>query len=365
MDPFLYKPLFLHLAVLFSIFEVLRPTRDTIQIPRVSVERNKILLWSIFLILWIGLRPVSHAFGDTLNYGRSYQAMAFIANFDVESDVLFYAPMHYMARSGFDVHLWFLLIEAVYIGGFSYTIYKLFPYRAGTVLAATLASFSFFSFSVNGIRNGMACALFVVALAQAVRSKWWLCGIFCFLAINIHKSILLPTGALVLATFYHNTKAYIAGWVACIALAVVAGGFFENLFISQGLIDTGKDMAYLSNEYVDMSQFSNTGFRYDFLLYGCVPILVGYYYVVKKKFNDRVYAVLLNVYIICNSFWVLVNRNWLSNRIAFLSWFMYTFVLLYPLLMSPYVKGRKMKVSCAVLGNAAFSYIMWIIGKYM
>lgn len=365
MDPYLYKPIFLHLVVLFSIFETMKPAEDEIQLPDRSAEGTKIFLWAAFLILWLGFRPVSWAFGDTGNYAHGYYAIRPGTDLVIKSDVVFYSIMGWFAQSGFSIHVWFLLVEFVYIGGTAFAIYKFFPNRMGTAFAVVLSAFSFYSYGVNGIRNGMACSLFFVALVFVKERKWIWAAVLCLIAVNVHKSILLPIAALALANVYKNSKVYMACWVLCIGLALVAGSFFENLFMNQGLIDTGRNAAYYSNQYVDMSAFSHRGFRYDFLLYSCVPILVGYYFIAKKGFEDAWYKVMFNTYIISNSFWVLVNRNWLSNRIAFLSWFMYGFVLMYPLLMNPYVERRRTWILYAVLGNAGFSYFMWIIGKYI
>ena len=135
--------------------------------------------------------------------------------------------------------------------------------------------------------------------------------------------------------------------------------FFENL----GLLDTGRREGYLTNEGVDMEGFSRQGFRWDFLLYSCVPILVGFYYVAREKFNDNWYKLMLNTYILCNSFWALVNSSWLSNRIAFLSWFMYGFVVMYPLLRKEVVPNRQQKVAIALICNVAFTYLLWLLGR--
>lgn len=364
MDPFLYKPIFLHLVVLFSLVEVMTPVRSQIVIPNRSKEGARIISWALGLILWLGLRPVSWAFGDTGNYARTYLSIPYM-NYEVSSDPFFYGLMKSFALAGIDVHLWFFLIEAVYIGGSLYAVYKLFPYRTSLALAVVLSSFSFYSYGVNGIRNGMACAMVLMALPFLKNKKYLPFGILALLAFNTHSSVALPLAALGLASVYKNTKIYFYGWMVCIVLAVVAGGTFENLFIHQDVIDTGFDASYYNNENTDMSLFSHRGFRYDFLLYSCVPIGVGYYFVIKQKWNNAWYKILLNTYIICNSVWVLVNQNWLSNRIAYLSWFMYGYVLMYPLLMCSMIKNRDKKVKLAVLGNAGFSYFMWIIGKYM
>ena len=364
MDPYLYSSIFLFLAVLLSMVEATKYSGDKLQLSNRPREPEKLLVLALLLILWLGLRPVSWAFGDTGNYAQIYLSATNAAGAEPDGDLLFYGIMNSMIEGGFNVRIWFLVIEIFYIGCTAYSVYKLFPYRTMTAFAVVLASFSFYAYGVNGIRQGMACALFLSAITLVKERRWILVALFCAMAASTHSSVLLPIGALVLSYFYKNTKVYAYIWVLCIVLALVGSDFFETLFASKGIMITGHDSSYLTNDNVDMSQFSNTGFRYDFLLYSSVPVIFGYYFVVKKRFDDNWYKILLNTYIICNSFWVLINESWLSNRIAYLSWSMYAFVLMYPLLTNPYVKKRRLKINYVVIGNAAFSTLMWILGKY-
>ncbi len=364
MDPQFYKPIFLHLVVLLSLFSLPRTLPDTMNMPLKSNKGNVIFAISTVFILWLGLREINIYFGDTVNYAKEFMVMETTIKYDINSDRAFYYIMSFFAKSGLGIHFWFLFVEFFYFAGTAIMVNKFFTNQPLLVFAVVLASFSFYTYGVNGIRNGMACSLFFLMLAFVKDKKWVYAMFSALFAVNVHSSLYLIVTAFLLARYYKQTKVYMVCWIACIVLSIVASGFFENVFQNQGLLSTGKDAAYMSNDNADMDMFSKTGFRYDFLLYSCVPIIVGYYYVVKQHFEDEWYKLLLNTYIITNSVWVLVNKSWLSNRMAYLSWFMYGIVLMYPLLMNPYVKGRKSKVTIVVVGNAAFSYIMWIIGKY-
>lgn len=365
MEAEICRPLFLHIVVIISLMVTAMPYPDDSRILAThKSEKNIITIIAIILILWLGLRPPFGGYIDTMNYALSFYDS--LSNFyTVENDVVFYGIMQWMARVGFDVRTWLLFVEAVYIGFTAWAVCRLFTRWPMTAFALMLASFSFFAYGTNGIRNGMACSVFLMVLVFVRERRWVWAALLALAALGIHKSLFLPVGALLLAYLYRNTRVYALGWLACIALSLVAGDYFIDIMSTQGLIDTGRNSEYLSGENVDMSGFSRTGFRYDFLLYGCVPIVVGCYFVLRKKYDDATYKLLLNVYIICNAVWVLVNTNWLSNRIAYLSWFLYGFVLMYPLLMSPYLRHRRRWVACAVMGNAAFSYVMWLIGKYV
>jgi len=347
-----------------SLVQAFKPERDMLGAPNARRERMPFICLGIGLILFLGLRPVSWMFGDTINYARYYNS-SLSAEIERSGDWLFYLVMEAFRGAGLSVRAFFLFVEACYIGCTGIAVYRIFPRRPLAAFAFVLAAFSFYSYGINGIRNGMACALFFLALAYLKDRKWLLVVLISYAAFSIHKSLLLPVGALMLAWFYGNTKVYATAWIACVILSIVVGDFVEVIFQNVGFIDTGRDVDYLSNNGVDMDQFSQKGFRWDFLLYSMVPILAGMYFVIKKHYNDEFYKLMLNTYVISNSFWVLVNRSWLSNRVAFLSWFMYGLVVMYPLLQKEHVRGRKGKIVMALCGNAVFTYVMWLLDKYM
>ena len=105
--------------------------------------------------------------------------------------------------------------------------------------------------------------------------------------------------------------------------------------------------------------FSHTGFRWDFLLYSMMPIVLGYYVVIKRGIQDRTYTILLNTYTLANAFWVMVIRANYSNRFAYLSWFMYPIVLAYPLLRLDVwgdMQGKRLKQ--IMLAHIGFTWFM-------
>ena len=76
----------------------------------------------------------------------------------------------------------------------------------------------------------------------------------------------------------------------------------------------------------------NTGFRIDFLLYSLVPALFARYNINKMSERDSIYTQVYRAYILVNAVWVLLIRMPYTDRVAYLSWFMIPFLLLYPIL---------------------------------
>ncbi len=105
-------------------------------------------------------------------------------------------------------------------------------------------------------------------------------------------------------------------------------------------------------------------FRWDFLLYSSMPILIGAYTLFVRKIYNNTYLILLGTYMYANSFWILVIRGLFSNRFAYLSWFIYPIVLAYPILNLPvFEKNHSLKASWILLAHLGFTITMWMFGK--
>lgn len=323
--------------------------------------KNSLWILALFLIFLIGLRPISgYYFGDTYNYNILYDTAIHSNQFVFDKEWIFNGLMYWFAQSGFTVHFFFLFVEAVYVGFQAWACARIFNKYGLVAFLSIICAFSFYSYSMNGIRNGMAAAIMILALSYVNDNKWK-AVFWAFIAVNVHNSMLLPVAAMIACFVHNNTKHYFYFWLLSILISVTIGGTIETLFASSGFVDDDRFSGYLTG-HSDAGTFSSTGFRWDFLLYSCVPILIGYYYVVKKGFCDKTYVFFLNTYILSNSFWVMVIRANFSNRFAYLSWFLYGIVLVYPFLKCEYVKGRDAKLRMVLLGNVAFTYFMWLIG---
>lgn len=323
-----------------------------------------VALLVVFIVL-VGLRPISgYAFGDTSTYANSFKQMQrqhnfhFNENGDWLFDRMMFRCSHLMPVSTF-----FLIIETLYIVPMAWACRRLLPRQWPLLMMFCLGAFSFFSYGVNGIRNGMACSLVLLALTF-VRGNVWeklFCALLCVLAYNFHHSTALPIGAMLAAYFLPRPKFWIGFWFAAIGLSLVAGEAVTQFFAGLGFDE--RFSSYTSDRSkTTMEQFSSVGFRWDFLLYSFMPVLLGYYAILKRGLSNKTYTLLLCTYLIANAFWIMVIRSAFSNRFAYLSWFLYPVVLGYPVLKLRVWKtdfGRK--TGLVLLGQEAFTFIMWII----
>lgn len=366
----LYQAIYINLLFILTILYVLSHQNISFQTLYYGRDNYKAALTlSIFLILFLGLRPVSYHFGDTVNYARTYTNLQYgIVRIDSDaSDWLFYWFMDNASKI-MSVNTFFLIIELGYIGCTLWACKRLMRNNVWVALLMNLVAFSYYSYGINGIRNGLACSIMLVAFSYILGSNRdkIIAAILCFCAYNIHHSMALPIlmmviSAFVLPKFKNSLKLTIAFWILSIFLSLTVGDWLETFFAGLGFDD--RLNSYITSDEYDES-FSNTGFRWDFLLYSVMPIVLGWYVVIKKRVSNKTYLMLLNTYILCNSFWVMLIRSSFSNRFAYLSWFIYPMLLAYPLLKLPIWRRQGENLNWIMLANLGFTYFMWLIGKY-
>ena len=311
-----------------------------------------IVMFMIFYILFFGFRPISHYFGDMKVYGKSFELLQNFEVFDLEgsrersTDVLFYTFQRLCAIMTVDVHVWFACIMFFYVVMMFWGCKKI-DFRHGALLMLfCVGAFEFYSFSVNGIRNGVACSFAIMAVAcLCKKEKLWAC-IWSIFAIGCHKSVALPVIAMFFTYYMLKPKYMYIAWGGAIILSLSFGEYIDNLLSVMSYDD--RLAANLQGNDAD-GVIMEHRFRWDFLLYSSVPILLGWYTIFKRRLFDKTYLILLGTYIYSNAFWVLAIRAIFSNRIAYLSWFLYPMVLAYPLLSLPVFKKQHSKKTAWIL----------------
>lgn len=307
--------------------------------------------------VYIGFRPISgNYFGDMSRYASSFLQYADGASVVSDKDVFF----EYFAKfcSAFmDVNSYFLILALLYILPFyfvSKTFFKEYWFYAFLLF---IASFTFWGSVTNGIRNGIATSFFLLGLTYKknfTKFAWF------FLAISFHKSLLIPSLVYFATLFHKNSKNYILVWFFAIPLSLAAGGFFETFFLGFGFGSEDRLEGYLT-EVDEAIGIAKVGFRWDFILYSATGVFAGYYYIVKKKFEDPIYAQIFNMYLMANAFWILIIKANFSNRFAYLSWFMLPLVIIYPLLKRELFFNHHASIGKIILLYYMFTYVLNVI----
>ena len=318
------------------------------------------LLLCVVLALWIGLRPVSGAFGDTVNYALEYSKMdARHISMDWSSEWIWQWLMNGCKAVGLSIHSFFFVVATFYIFSAFWAVKRLMPSDPMLGMLFVLTSLMFFTFATNGLRNGLACHLVLLAFSFLMDDKWIPGALFALLALGMHRSVMLPIVALLVGIFLvKDVKYAIAFWVASIFLSLVLGDAATSFFASLGFDDR---MVQYTQDIKDFSEFSREGFRWDFLLYSAMPVVMAWYVCIHKGVSDNWYNALCVAYCLCNAFWIMVIRSAFSNRFAYLSWFMYPIIIAYPLVNLPVRDDQDRFTGWVLIAYAAFSVFMWFV----
>lgn len=355
-----YHPIFLYLILVLTFISCSKVS--SLGFNRINRNNDSIIpafLLCMILAVFIGVRPLTGMyFGDTANYAYSYNFMKSGMVMPHDDGEWIWGHFMYFCAQRMDVTLFFTIVDLGYFGCTLWASRRLAKGNVWIMVLFNLAAFSFFTYGTNGIRNGFACSLVLVALSYATTNKRGLiiaCAL-AFLAINIHRTTSLPfLMSLVSLFFIKSFKWAYTFWIISIIVSLVAGGAITNMFAGLGFDER---VSYLTTA-ASSDTFQHTGFRWDFLIYSMMPIVLGYYVVIKRGIRDTTYEFLLNTYTLSNAFWVMVIRANFSNRFAYLSWFMYPIVLAYPLLkLNVWDDQQGKKLSQIMLAHAGFTWFM-------
>lgn len=325
-----------------------------------SVAKSKPLAALLLLLVLshIAFRPISPEFGDTGYYAKMFEFVKYQGVFDFSRDKGFVSLTSFLSFLP-DVSSYFLVLGCIYVLPVYYGFKKEYPEGFYLALLLHVITFSFWGYAVNGVRNGLAASLVIAGLFA---NKNLYKALLFIAAASLHKSMLLPVLVAVLAYKVKNVKFFYAAWILCLLLTLATSGSAGS-YIAETVFSGEEDsrfVDYMSNSVEGTGvSFSRTGFRWDFVLYSAVPILMGYYYIFKRQICNELYRILYCTYIGANAFWLLCIYTPYSNRFAYLSWFIYSIVLSYPLLKYGDVMPKQDKaIKLMIFASLAFSTIM-------
>ena len=312
------------------------------------------LFW--FTLLYMGLRPISYVFGDMGTYNKAFKIYANGGFTGLKGDVGFYTMMKLVSYFQ-SAPLFFFIVDVLYLVPLYIAVKKWFPQYYFFAFLILLASFSFWAYGTNGLRNGIATSFMLLAFSYANSNKK-ITYVLLALSFSFHSSMILLITAYFLTTIIKNSKIYFLAWFTSIFLSLSMGTFWESLFMSLGFGEEDKLQDYFGKKELYENSFSSTGFRWDFLIYSSIAVIIAYYFIIIKKINDKHYRQLTNIYLTVNAFWILVIRASFSNRFAYLSWFMMGIIIIYPFLHKLYWKNQFSIIGIIIISYFSFTYIM-------
>ena len=268
-----------------------------------SVNLNAMwgIIFTCILILYMGLRPISSVFGDTVNYAHGFYEIQNSPNpiqWIWEKEWLFFNLMQWFAKNS-DIHTFFLLCAAIYTGSLWIAMVRIFKKYYYVPLLIIFSMFTFWTYGVNGIRNGLGASVFILAMSYINKPSIMI--VLGIIACGFHKSIYLMLAAGGLAWLIKNSYYYLTGWIACVVISYAAGFRIQNYLAAIGLGEDERFSGYLTGEnmigeFVQMSMV----FRWDFLAYSAIAVFVGYYFIFRRNFKDEYYHWIYNIFLITN-----------------------------------------------------------------
>ena len=314
---------------------------------------------SVLIILYMGSRPVHWVFGDTVNYAAGFERLKSIPfEWEWNREWLFRNLLHWFARNS-NIHIFFIMCAACYVLPLWIAMHRMFRNYSYIPFLVILAMFTFWQYGINGIRNGIGASLIILAMTYVENIP--IMAFLCFLATGFHSSVFIMIGAGIMAWFIKNSYYYLAAWVACVILSYVAGDTIQTYLAGLGI--GGEDERFTTYLTIDAEQFARNeltnlriGFRWDFLAYSSMAVVVGWYFIFKRNFQDEYYHWIYNTYLITNAFWVLVIRAAFSNRFAQISWFIMPIVLIYPFMKKRFWLNHEKMLGYALLIFYAYAF---------
>lgn len=351
-----YQYIYLGVVAVLTFIYVGRYRKETTVLSESS--SNSGFIMAVIATLAIGLRPISGFFVDMSAYSYYLDRIldeVFVFSWDVDN-ILFDNLIQWWGCNGINQQLFFLLIATIYFGCAYIGIKRLFPNHTLIAYLVFLGAFSTYSYSTNGIKAGAAASIFIMAIGYL--DKYWLCIPLMLISYGFHHSMVLPIAAFAVTVFFKNPKWFYIGWLACFILACLHVTFFQSLF--GGMADEQGALYLLATSETTDARMT---FRPDFVLYSAVPVWIGYQIEIKKKVHiSSMYRTLMHFYLTANAVWMLCMYASFTNRIAYLSWFVYPILIIYPFLDKENEDPFKFnKLRKAVLYHLYFTLFMYFV----
>ena len=219
-----YYDLYLIIVTLLTILEIIYINKFN------KIEKIKyVFLLSVAISIYIGFRPIDRIFGDVIVYKTYYNFQEgdnFIFSFNFNS-FIFTNLFKIFASYKLGLTTFLCFIAFLYFTIELIALNKLFPNKVLFAFLIYLGAFSTFSYSVNGMKAGVAASLFTCALAY--RDNIYKCIIFLFLSWGFHHSMHVCIISFFCVYFYNKSKLYFYIWCIALLFAIFHISIFQRI----------------------------------------------------------------------------------------------------------------------------------------
>lgn len=287
-----------------------------IVLERKALGRTAFFMPLIVLSLFAGLR--SYQVGtDSGTYTRHFRSNLNIYNFEFEEGVeLGYQLLEYILLSINADYFWLFILTAILIVCCYLTIFKRYSvnYAFSVFLFITLGVYTFF---FNGLRQGIAMAIFVLAIPYLLEKKFIPYILVCLFASLFH------TTALFMIPFYFMVNLRIK------PLYKIISTFLGSLFISSFLINY---LATTNERYESYTEISDEAGGLLTLGFYSILLLFIYLIILLYKITDEYIIKLFTFYAVGVVFIIPVAMlgAMASGPQRLINYFTWTLVILLP-----------------------------------
>ncbi len=259
-------------------------------------------------------------------------------------------------------NLFFILTAILYCSGYYIFFNKTLDERTSFyAVGFSMICMGFISYGNNTTRAGLAISMLLIALSRKnINLSFILISI---LSIFIHKSMFIPIAAYVLCSFVPNTKIYIRFWLFMLLISILnidLSSVFSYLELADERV-SGYMIESINNEN-SLNLYQKAGFRIDFIIYSMIPMVAGWFYIYKLRYEEQFYHRIYNTYIAVNAIWLLVIRIPFTDRFAYLSWFLMPIIMIYPLIDKNHVvENRQLLLFIVVIVFFGYQTINYIL----
>lgn len=250
-----------------------------------------------------------------------------------------------------DVSTFFLIISFIYVFSIFFFCKKIVT-NYSLLFLATISFLGFYGMGTNTLKSGLSLAICLWAFYYH-KSKVKFCAIS-LLSIFLHTTTIFPITAFIIYRYIKDMKTALRIWFGCLIVSYAIGPLIVS-YVGSYITDD-----YTAGYFVGDSDVYKVGFRIDFIMYSLVPIILGYYYSIKKKYNDYFWQRLYITYILTNSIWLLLIRLPFTDRFAYLSWFLFPYILLMPFLKESPTKKNLFKAYKIMFLFWLFNFILFL-----
>lgn len=297
---------------------------------------NRIPIWSVVLLLLVlcaTMATVPNEQGDRLLYKFAYERYRSFEITPEDAKDYGWGLFNIICGKfiGDNITIFFLIVAFFYVSSYFILAKKYIKKQyIGCFVLLSVGALGFKGYGDNTLRAGFALAILYYSICF---DKRILKVVLLIVSVSIHKSMIIPIASYLLAYIIQSKKYTYYIWFLCLAISIVnvdLSGLFERF----GFLDERVD-SYIGSLETGNSLYAQ-GFRIDFVIYSIFPMVIEYFYSQKLTFiKEAFYSRVFRTYLVANAIWLLVIRIAFTDRVAYLSWFMIPFIVLYPVLNYP------------------------------